>query len=156
SVVVQNMPGAGSNKAAGYIVLQAPRDGSVIGAVQAGAILQPLLSSQKLSHDASKLVMLGSSNHEVYLCYVRADTPVKTFQDTFTHEVVLGAAAEGATLRDHPVLLDNVLGTRFRIVPGYGGSELMLAVERGEVQGACGVGWASLTMHHSDWITNCF
>src|SRR6202049_4693136 len=58
TIIVQNIPGAGSNKAASYIALQAPKDGTAIGAVQAGAILQPLLSEQALPHDPSKLIML--------------------------------------------------------------------------------------------------
>src|SRR5437660_10619380 len=59
AIIVQNVPGAGSNKAASYVALQAPRDGTAIGAVQAGAILQPLLSDQTVPHDPSKFVLLG-------------------------------------------------------------------------------------------------
>src|ERR1700676_3943794 len=62
TIVVQNIPGAGSNKAASYVALQAPRDGTAIGAVQAGAILQPLFTEQTVAHDPSKFVMLGSAN----------------------------------------------------------------------------------------------
>ena len=102
AIVVQNMPGAGSNKAAAYLALQAPKDGTAIGAIQPGAILQPLLSDQPVPHDPSKFILLGSANSSVYLCMVRTDAPVKTFQDTFTQEVIIGASAEGATLRDMP------------------------------------------------------
>src|ERR1700724_3681217 len=57
TIIVQNIPGAGSNKAASYVALQAPKDGTVIGAVQAIAITQPLISDQQVPHDPSKLVM---------------------------------------------------------------------------------------------------
>ncbi len=155
SVIAQNMPGAGSNKAAGYIALQAPRDGTMIGAIQPGAVLQPLLSDLRMQHDPSKFIFVGSATNDVYLCLVRSDAPVKTFQDTFTTEVVLGASAEGATLRDLPTMLDNLLGVKLRLVTGYAGSrEVMIAIERGEVQGICGFGWASLELQHPDWISS--
>src|SRR5262249_14932240 len=145
-VVPQNMPGAGSNKAAAFIFNQAPKDGTAIGAIQPGAVLAPLLSDQPVQHDPKKFIMLGSANSDVYLCFVRSDAPVKSFKDVCTHGGVLGAGAEGATLRDLPVMLDNILGTKFRLVTGYAGShEVTLAIEKGEVQGMCGMGWVSLS-----------
>ena len=71
TVVVQNMSGAGSNRAAGYIYSVAPKDGTAIGAIFPGAVLQPLLSDVPVPHDPSKLVYLGSANSDVYVCYVR-------------------------------------------------------------------------------------
>jgi tripartite-type tricarboxylate transporter receptor subunit TctC len=154
-VVPQNMPGAGSNKAAGFVYGQAPRDGTAIGAIQPGAVLAPLLSDQPVQHDSKKFIYLGSANSDVYLCFVRADAPVKSFAETFTREVILGASAEGATLRDLPVMLDNVLGTKFRLVTGYAGShEVTLAIEKGEVHGMCGMGYVSLSMEHPDWVSS--
>jgi len=153
TIVAQNMPGAGSNKAAGFVYGQAPKDGTAIGAIQPGAVLAPLLSDQPVQHDSKKFIYLGSANSDVYLCFVRSDAPVKSFQETFTREVILGASAEGATLRDLPVMLDNVLGTKFRLVTGYAGShEVTLAIEKGEVHGMCGMGWVSLAMEHPDWV----
>ena len=77
TVVVQNMSGAGSNRAAGYIYSVAPKDGTAIGAIFPGAVLQPLLSEVPVSHDPNKLIYLGSANSDVYVCYVRSDAPVK-------------------------------------------------------------------------------
>jgi tripartite-type tricarboxylate transporter receptor subunit TctC len=153
AVVPQNMPGAGSNKAAGFVYGKAAKDGTAIGAIQPGAVLAPLLSDQPVQHDSKRFIYLGSANSDVYLCFVRSDAPAKSFQDTFTREVILGASAEGATLRDLPVMLDNVLGTKFRLVTGYAGShEVTLAVEKGEVHGMCGMGFVSLSMEHPDWV----
>jgi tripartite-type tricarboxylate transporter receptor subunit TctC len=98
-ILPQNMPGAGSNKAAGFVYGQAPKDGTAIGAIQPGAVLAPLLSDQPVQHDSKKFIYLGSANSDVYLCFVRADAPVKSFAETFTREVILGASAEGATCR---------------------------------------------------------
>jgi tripartite-type tricarboxylate transporter receptor subunit TctC len=144
TIVVQNMPGAGSNKLAAYIYAVAPKDGTAIGAIFSGAILQPLLGDP-VQHDPSKLVYLGNANNEVFLCLTRTDAPVKTFQDAFTHELILGASNEGGSTRDFAAMLNNLLGTKFKIVTGYPGSnEIMLALERNEVQGTCGVGWSSV------------
>jgi tripartite-type tricarboxylate transporter receptor subunit TctC len=156
-VVAQNMPGAGSNKAAAYLYSQASKDGTAIGAIQPGAILQPLLSGQKAAHDPSRFNFLGNANNEINLCIARSDAPAKTFRDTFTHEVIMGASADAALPRDIPAMLNNVLGTRLRVIAGYAGSrEVMIAVERNEVQGMCGISWASLSMQHSDWIDSGF
>jgi tripartite-type tricarboxylate transporter receptor subunit TctC len=154
TIVVQNMSGAGSNRAAGYIYSVAPKDGTAIGAVFPGAILQPLLSEVPVPHDPSRLVYLGSANSDVYVCFVRSDAPVKTFKDLFTHELIVGASNPGATTYDLPLLLNNVIGTKFRIVTGYPGSrEISIALERGEVQGACGLGWTGIETLHPNWFS---
>ncbi len=153
TVVVQNMSGAGSNRAAGYIYSVAPKDGTAIGAIFPGAVLQPLLSDVPVQHDPNKLVYLGSANSDVYVCYVRSDAAVKTFKDLFDKELIVGASNPGATTYDLPLLLNNILGTRFRIVTGYPGSrEITIALDRGEVQAACGLGWTGIEVLHPDWF----
>src|SRR6266545_431924 len=136
TVVPQNMPGAASNKLAGFIYAVAPKDGTAIGAIFPGAVLAPLLADAALQHDPNKLIYIGSANSDVYTCVVRSDLPVKTFQDIFTREVIVGASNEGGTSRDMPSLSNNVLGTKFRVVSGYAGTrEITLALERKEVDG---------------------
>jgi len=144
SVVVQDMPGAGSNKLAAYIYSVAPKDGTAIGAIFSGAILQPLLGDP-VQHDPSKFIYLGNANNEVFLCIARTDAPVQSFKDALTHELIVGATNEGGSSRDFTAMLDNLLGAKLRIVTGYPGSnEMLLALERGEVQGVCGLGWSSI------------
>jgi tripartite-type tricarboxylate transporter receptor subunit TctC len=144
TVVVQNMPGAGSNKAAAYIYSVAPRDGTAIGAIFSGAILQPLLGDP-VQHDPSKLVYLGNANNEVFLCLARTDAAVQSFKDALSRELIVGATNEGGSSRDFTAMLDNLIGARLRIVTGYPGSnEILLALERNEVQGVCGLGWSSI------------
>ena len=153
TVVVQNMSGAGSNRAAGFIYAVAPKDGTSIGAIFPGAVLQPLLSDVPVQHDPNKLVYLGSANSDVYVCYVRSDAAVKTFKDVLDNELIVGASNPGATTYDLPLLLNNVLGTKFRIVTGYPGSrEITIALERGEVQAACGIGWTGIEVLHPEWF----
>jgi len=157
TIVVQNIPGAGSTKAASYVALQASRGGTAIGAVQAGAITWPLISDQTVPYDPSKFIMLGSANRSVYLCVVRSDAPVKTFQEVFDKEVIIGTSGEGASLRELPIMLINVLGVKLRLIGGYAGSrEIIVAMERNEVQGMCGMDWSSLATQQRDWINSGF
>jgi len=154
AIVAQNMPGAASNKLSGFIYSVAPKDGTAIGAIFPGAVLAPLLGDVALQHDPSKLIYLGSANSDVYTCVARTDVPVKTFRDAFTREVIVGASNEGGTTRDLPALSNNVLGTKFRVVSGYAGTrEITLALERKEVDGLCGFGWASINASYSHWLT---
>jgi tripartite-type tricarboxylate transporter receptor subunit TctC len=153
TIVVQNMPGAGSNKAAGYIYAVAPKDGTAIGAIFPGAILQPLLGDAAAQHEPNKFIYLGSANSDVYHCFARSDAPAKTFRDALKTEIILGASNEGGTTRDLPAMMNNLAGAKFRIVTGYAGSkEIGLAVERNEVHGACGIGWTGFTTLYASWF----
>ena len=157
AIVPQNMPGAGGNKAAGYVYSVAPRDGTAIGALFPGGILAPLLGDAAIQHDPAKFTFVGSANSDVYTCVVRTDTPIMSFKDAFTQEVIVGASNEGGTTRDMPTLSNNVLGTKFRIVTGYSGTrEITLAVERRETHGLCGFGYTSLLSVRPEWVANKF
>ena len=156
TVVAQNMPGAGSNKLAGFMYSVAPKDGTAIGAIFSGAILQPLIGDTPTQHDPSKFIYLGNANNAVFICLARADAPAKTFRDTLGQELIIGASNEGGSTRDFPAMLNNVLGAKLRIVTGYAGSnEIMLAIERNEVAGACGVGWSSVAAQATDRHGKC-
>ena len=153
TVVVQNMPGAGSNKAAGYLYGVAPKDGTAIGAIFPGAILQPLLGDAAVQHEPSRFIYLGSANSDVYHCFIRTDAPARSFRDALKTEVILGASNEGGTTRDLPAMMNNLAGAKYRIVTGYAGSkEIALAVERNEVNGACGIGWTGFTTLYPHWF----
>jgi tripartite-type tricarboxylate transporter receptor subunit TctC len=154
TIVVQNMPGAASNIAASHIYNVAPKDGTVIGALFMGAVVDPLFGDVKRqTHDMSKFNYIGNANSDAYVCLVRTDAPVKTMADAFEKELVMGASAEGASTRDFPALLRNLLGAKFKIVAGYPGTrEINLALEKGEVQGACGETWSSVAATYPTWF----
>ena len=156
-----NMPGASGHIAAGHIYNVAAKDGTVIGSTTPGVITDPLWAGEagraKFNYDPVKLIHLGSAQAATYNCYVRADAPVKTIQDVTTTEVILGSASEGGSTRDAPVLLNNVLGTKFRVVTGYPGTrEILVAIERNEIQGVCGMGWDAMYSQRPDWIAKGF
>jgi tripartite-type tricarboxylate transporter receptor subunit TctC len=157
TIVPQNMPGAGSNKLASFMYSVAPKDGTAIGAIFSGAILQPLIGDAPTQHDPSKFIYLGNANNEIFVCIARTDAPAKTFAETLSRELIIGATNEGGPTRDFPAMLINLLGAKLRIVTGYAGSnEIILAMERNEVQGTCGVGWSSIIAQHPHWLTNGF
>ena len=157
-IVPSNMPGAASNIAAAYVYNVAPKDGTVIGALQTAAVLDPLFADKaRLKHDSSRFIYLGSATVDYYVCIIRADAAVKDFRDALTHEVIVGASAPGTSTRDFPALLNNAAGAKFRIVSGYPGTrEITLAIEKGEVQGVCGFSWSSLSAQHPDWLRKGF
>ena len=154
SVVVSNMPGAASNVAAAHIYNVAAKDGTVIGGLFMGAVVEPLFTGRtRATHDMSKFNYIGNANKDVYVCVVRADAPVKTFADALEKELVVGGSAQGASTRDFPELLKNLLGAKFKIVAGYPGTrQINLAMERGEVQGGCGQSWSSTSATYPAWF----
>jgi tripartite-type tricarboxylate transporter receptor subunit TctC len=154
NVVVSNMPGAASNVAAAHIYNVAPKDGTVIGGLFMGAVVEPLFSGRtRPTHDMSKFQYIGNANKDVYVCLVRADAPVQSFAEAFEKELIVGGSAEGASTRDFPELLKNLLGAKFKIVAGYPGTrQINLAMERGEVQGGCGQSWSSAFATYPSWF----
>ena len=83
TVIVANMPGAGSNTAANHIYSVAPKDGTQIGAVFAGALIEPLVSNTKLQFEPNRFNFLGSANDDVYVCIARKDATPQTFKEVF-------------------------------------------------------------------------
>lgn len=154
TIIAKNLAGAGSNKAAGFVYGVAPKDGTVIGAVFPGAIMEPLLGDKtQVQHDSTKLIYLGSANNEVAITVIRVDAPAQTFQDLFTKGMISAASASGGSSRDLPSALNNVLGTKISLVSGYPGTaEMTLAIERNEVQGTGGYLWSSLQTQNPTWL----
>jgi tripartite-type tricarboxylate transporter receptor subunit TctC len=155
-IAVQNMPGAASNVAAANVYNLAPKDGTVMGAIFMGAVVDPLFGDlQRRTHDTAKFHYIGNANVDAYVCLVRGDAPVKTFADAFDKELIVGGSADGASTRDFPSMLRNLLGAKFKIVAGYPGTrEINLALEKGEIQGACGETWSSVAATYPAWFKN--
>jgi tripartite-type tricarboxylate transporter receptor subunit TctC len=149
-----NMPGSGGHAAAAYIYSAAAKDGTAIGAVPPTTITEPLwFGLGQVQHDPSKFIYLGSAESESNNCFVRSDTPIRTLRDAFVSEVVMGAAADGGPTRDGPTLLNSILGTKFRVVATYNGTnDILAAIEKGDVAGVCGLTWSSVSARRPDWI----
>ncbi len=155
TILPQNMPGAGGNRLAAYLYTVAPKDGTQFGIIFPGAVLDPLLGTQQVQDDPSKLIYMGSANVETFVCIMRSDAPVKTYEDVLKTQITLAASAAGGSTVDMPALENNLLGAKWKVVRGYPGSrEISLAVEQGEAQGNCGVGVSSIEVEHPDWQTS--
>ena len=156
TVIVSNMPGAGSNVAAAYVARVAPKDGTYIAAPFATQPLDPILEdATDLNYDPSRVNYLGSAVSDVFLCIVRPDAPATTFDDMFKTQVIMGGVAANGVTGYLPIMLNNVLGTKFKVVLGYPGTrEIITAIQKGEIQGMCGMGWTSLMSQYADLLKN--
>ncbi len=153
AVVAFNTPGASGNTAIGHLYNQS-KEGTAIAQIPPGAITKPVYGgSEKVRQDITQLVYLGSANTEVNLCWVRTDAPVKTFDDLFSKELIIGASGEGDSTRDFAAVENNILGTKFRIIMRYTGvRDIALAVDRNEVQGVCGTGVPAMMVQRPAWV----
>lgn len=152
SAVVQNMPGAGGLRAANFLYVRAPKDGTVFGHVQRTAPFHAIMGRPGAAFDPNKFNWIGSLNNEVTICVVRKGSKAKTFEDlktTVTHMGGSGIASDSETV---PTFLNNMLGFKFKVISGYPGStETALAVERKELDGMCG-SYSSLTSAQKRWF----
>jgi tripartite-type tricarboxylate transporter receptor subunit TctC len=154
TIIVTNMPGAGSDVAAAYVARVAPKDGTYIAAPYGTQPLDPILEdATDLNYDPSRVNYLGSAMSDDFLCGVGPDAPATTFDDMFKTQVIMGGSFANSEIGYLPIMLNNVLGTKFKVVFGYPGSrEIMMAIQKGEVQGECGIGWLSLKSQYPDLL----
>lgn len=157
TIIPRNRPGAGSRKALNWFFDAAPRDGMVFGAFYPSALVDPLVRPKRSTYDVTKLNFLGSVNKTARQCIARKDAPVQKFEDLFEKELTIGATARGGSTRDYAVMMNNVLGTNFKVISGYKGSKgILLSIERGETQGLCGYAWSSLKKAKPNWAKGEF
>jgi tripartite-type tricarboxylate transporter receptor subunit TctC len=156
TIVPKNQPGAGSGRAASSLYSVAPKDGSVIGAVFPGAIMGPLLDDRAQPlYDPTKFQYLGSADNATRVCISHERSSIKRFEDALKHKAIMGASAAGGSTRDYVNMHKKTTGAMFELVAGYKGTaDIFLAMERGEVDGMCGLDWASLKSQRPDWVRN--
>ncbi|HEY4403129.1 MAG TPA: hypothetical protein VGN55_00645 [Xanthobacteraceae bacterium] len=154
-VVPQNMPGAGSIKAANYIYGVATKDGAAIGTFGRTIPVAPLLAAAGATFDGTKFTWLGSISKDTSLCVTSAKSEIKTWNDFLTKPSTLGGEGAGADPDVFAHLYRNVFGAKSRLVTGYPGTnDVALAMERQEIDGFCGLSWSTLKSRHPDWLNN--
>jgi tripartite-type tricarboxylate transporter receptor subunit TctC len=152
SVVPQNMPGAGSYVAASHIYNTAPKDGTVIGIIARDVALGPLTGAPGARFDATKFSWLGSPATEHNVCIANTSAAVKNAQDLRSKELIMGSTGPGTGTHSYPRVLNDLVGTRFKLVSGFRSSaDVFLAMERGEVDGIC-ESLDSINNRRPDWI----
>jgi tripartite-type tricarboxylate transporter receptor subunit TctC len=153
TLIPRNMEGAGSLRLANWLYRVAPQDGSAFATIGRGIAFDPLLIGKGDQFDAQKFNWLGSANNEVSVCVALKDSGISTFEDLFSKQLTVGGTGTSADTDQFPRVLNNVLGTHFKVIEGYpGGNEVVLAMERGEVSGRCGWSWSSVKATHKAWI----
>ena len=151
AVVPQNRPGAGSFLALGYMANVAPKDGSVIAIGAPTAPLDEKLGTQGVRFKAAEFNWIGRIDSLVNIVFLWHTSPVKTFADAQQMETKLSGTGVGSTVSIYPTVTNNVLGTKFKLVMGYKGSnDAQLAVERGEAEGHS-TSWTAVKVAHPDW-----
>ena len=151
--IVKNRPGAGSMLLANELYNVLPKDGTAVGVIGRGMPLEKLLGNDLARYDATKFTWIGSANNEVSVCVSWAKSGISRVQELNTRGMIVGGTGEGADTDTFPKAMNRILGMKMKLVTGYpGGNEIMLAMERGEVDGRCGYSWSSAKSTHADWL----
>jgi tripartite-type tricarboxylate transporter receptor subunit TctC len=154
SIVPRNVPGAGSLTAASRIFNIEPKDGTTLGLLVPTIALDERLGNPAAKFRATEFSWVGRLAPAPNVTFILNSSAVKTIGDAFEKVAVLGATGRSATNSIYPTVLNNVLGTKFKIVNGYEGSAAaMIAMERGEVEGHSAT-FDTLKSVHSDWIAD--
>ena len=153
SFIVQHVPGAGGLVLANNVYNTAPRDGTAFAITGRTAAIEPLLGNKNAKFDGRQFNWIGTANVEYTTCTLWHTAKVKTLQDALSMEAVVGGSGADATEVIFPRAANKLVGTKFKVVLGYPGStEILLAMERGEVEGFCGIGWTFLKLRKGDWL----
>ena len=152
--VPQNMTGAGGAKMAAYLAEVAPKDGTNIGMIANNFPAMQAAGLDVIRFDLGKFQWIGSISPTVETMTVTKAAGISTIEEARSKEIIVGATGKGAITYSFPAMLNEFLGTRFKIVPGYpGGNQINLAMERGEVQARNNT-WSSWKVTKPDWIKN--
>lgn len=154
-VVVSNIPGAGSKVAAKNIYAIAPKDGTVMGTVLSGALMEPIRTeAARRDYDPLKFTYVGNGNAEALATVVRTDSGVAKIDDMYTKEIIAGTPGGGSSVHESTLIAKNLLGARLRVVTGYPGvREVGLAMEKGEVQAMVGLAFTTLRQMFPGYLT---
>lgn len=154
NIIVQNMPGGGGIRATNFLYTQAPKDGSMLGLIHSSVPLAPLYGLKAATFDSTKFNWIGSMNMANGICVAWHDSPIKTTQDLFDKQFIVGGTGAGSQMETLPAMLNAILGTKNKIISGYkGGNDVYLAMERGEVHGRCGGLKSSIRSTRPDWFS---
>ena len=152
AIIVQNMPGAGSLRAAQHLFSLAPKDGTALGTFGRQMGIAPLLGTSA-QYDGTKLTWIGSITNEVSTCVAWHTATVKTWADMLEKPITLGGDGPGADPDVFALLYRNVFDAKIKLVSGYHGTTpIILAMERGEVDGLCGYSWSTIRSKHQPWL----
>ena len=154
SFIVQSMPGAGGLLATNYLYANAPQDGTTIGIVHSTVPLAPLWGGKGVRFETLKFNWLGALDRADGMCITWRTSAVKTWSDLLTKESTVGSSGVGSQMDTYPAMLNKLFGTKMKVIGGYkAGTDIYLAMERGEVDGRCGGQLTVIKATRPDWLT---
>jgi tripartite-type tricarboxylate transporter receptor subunit TctC len=153
AIVPEQMTGAGSLRSANFIYSVAAKDGSVFGTFSRSMGISPLVD--KAEFDSRKFTWLGSVTDDNTTCVTWNTSPIKNWDDFLTKPSKFGGEGAGSDPDIWTLLYKNVFGAKAQLVSGYPGTnDVVLAMERGEVDGLCGISWSTIKSRHPEWLTS--
>jgi tripartite-type tricarboxylate transporter receptor subunit TctC len=153
NLVVKNVPGAAGLILANQMFNTAPKDGTELATFDRAIPLEPLVAPDRARFDTLKFNWIGSTDNDVSTCFSWHTASVKTIEDLYQRELIVGGTGTGGNASFYPKVLNEVLKTKFKIIPGFPGSaQVLLAMERGEVEGFCSMGFVTLEYTRPDWV----
>jgi tripartite-type tricarboxylate transporter receptor subunit TctC len=152
TIVPQNMPGAGSFKAANYLFHVAPKDGTAIGIVTQTLATEEALGASGIKFKSAEFTWLGRVTSDSVVTFMWETSKIKTIADAMKQEAPIGATGVSSTVTIYPLVLNAIVGTKLKVVLGYQSSTAaMLAMEKGEVEGAS-TGWGTMKITKQEWL----
>lgn len=153
NIIARNMPGAGSLIAANHLFNVAAKDGTTFGLASPTIPLEETLGAPQSKYKASQFNWIGRLATNPNVTFIMNTSQVKNINDAFDKVAILGATGRSSTNAVYPAVLNNVLNTKFKIVAGYEGTAaVMLAMERGEVEGLSST-YDGLMTQREEWVT---
>jgi tripartite-type tricarboxylate transporter receptor subunit TctC len=151
-VLVEYMPGNSGTRVLNYLYMQAPHDGTVIDTVNSAMAFYQRIGQPGIQYDANKLNWIGSLTRAYDGVTIYDRGKVKTIEDAMKTQVIVGASGAAGTMATYPAFMNHVLGTKFKIVMGYqGGGDVLVAMERGEVDGPGNRPWSTWKVIRPEW-----
>ncbi len=151
-MIVENMPGASGLIGTNWLYNIAPHDGTVMGATYNTLLTEPLLGNTAAKYDPTKFEWIGSINTQYNSCMVWHTSSIKTIEDVKNREVRVSTTGLAGNSAKTPLMLNMLLGTKFKVISGYTTTGMRLAVERGEVEGICGLSYDTHAAANPEWL----
>jgi tripartite-type tricarboxylate transporter receptor subunit TctC len=155
NVIPKNDPGAGGMKIAGTIYNVSKKDGTELALFAASTALEPLFGTPEAKYETAKFTWIGNLDSDVSSCGVWKHTGIKSWEDLKTRETTFGATGPAAVTSIHPLVAGSLLGLKTKVILGYSGTrDVNLAMQRGEVDGTCGLYMSSIRSQYQSDIDN--
>ena len=152
NIIDENMPGASGLRATNWLYELAPKDGTVFGATYNTLLTEPLLGDKAARYDPTKFEWIGSVDNQFNACMVWYTSSIKTIEDATKRDVRVPTTGLSSSSAKMPLMLNKLIGTKFTLVSGYSTTDVRLAVERGEVEGICGLSYSTYAAANPGWL----